>query len=113
MEGSDFAHLKVPENCQVSSKYFTIKKIARFSPVVAEETSALMALNKIYKIDDNRIVMESRHQGHELMSLNIPDRTLIEQIKKHRDSLENNQNYIKIPDHFEPLSITGVSVGTI
>ena len=103
MESSDFAHLKgcylsiiyiktcllfkVPENCQVSSKYFTIKKIAQFSPVVAQETSALMALNKIYKIDDNRIVMESKNQGHELVSLDIPDRTLIEQIKEHRDRL--------------------------
>jgi len=112
LDTSDYAHLKVPENCQVTSKYFTIKKIARFSPV-AEQSSHLLALNKIYKIDDNRIVLESGAQHHELKSLSVPDRALIEQIKKHRESFQNKQDIMKIPDHFEPLSITGVSVGTV
>ena len=33
--------LAVPENCEVTSSYFTIKKIAQFSPVV--EASSLVA----------------------------------------------------------------------
>ena len=119
--------LAVPENCEVTSNYFTIKKIAQFSPVV--EASSL-ALNKIYKIEETGIVMQSSAgQHHQLMTLKIPDRALIQQIKKHRDNLENKLNTIKISgdfdlidrdilifwdfsDHFEPLSITGLSVGT-
>ena len=119
--------LAVPENCEVTSSYFTIKKIAQFSPVV--EASSL-ALNKIYKIEETGIVMQSSaSQHHQLMTLKIPDRALIQQIKKHRDTLENKLNTIKISgyfdsidrdilifgdfsDHFEPLSITGLSVGT-
>ena len=88
-----YSSISVPENCEVSSKYFTIKKIAQFSPV--EEAS--LALNKIYKIEETGIVMKTSGGHHQhLMTLKIPDRALIQQIKKHRDNLENKLNTIKI-----------------
>ena len=40
-------------------------------------------------------------QHHQLMTLKIPDRALIEQIKRHRDNLENKLNTIKIPGYFD------------
>ena len=82
----------------MSSRYFTIKKIAQFSPVV----EARLALNKIYKIEEAGIVMESSGgQHHHLMTLQIPDRALIKQIKKHRDNLERKLNTIRIPGYFD------------
>ena len=83
----------------MSSRYFTIKKIAQFSPV--EEAS--LALNKIYKIEEAGIVLQSSGAAghHQLMTLKIPDRALIQQIKRHRDNLENKLNTIKIPGYFD------------
>ena len=92
--------ISVPENCEVSSRYFTIKKIAQFSPVV----EASLALNKIYKIEEAGIVLQSSGAaGHhqQLMTLKIPDRALIQQIKRHRDNLENKLNTIKIQGNFD------------
>ena len=91
--------ISVPENCEVSSRYFTIKKIAQF-PVV----EASLALNKIYKIEEAGIVLQSSGAaGHhqQLMTLKIPDRALIQQIKRHRDNLENKLNTIKIQGKFD------------
>ena len=89
--------IPVPENCEVSSRYFTIKKIAQFSPV--EEAS--LALNKIYKIEDKQILMNSSGGHHnDLMPLKIPDWALLQQIKKHKDNLERKLNTIKIPGYF-------------
>ena len=86
----------MPENCEVNSRYFTIKKIAQFSPV--EEAS--LALNKIYKIEEAGVVLQSSGAtGHheQLMTLKIPDRALIQQIKRNRDNLKAKLNTIKIP----------------
>ena len=94
-----FISISVPENCEVSSRYFTIKKIAQF-PVV----EASLALNKIYKIEEAGIVLQSSGAaGHpqQLMTLKIPDRALIQQIKRHRDNLENKLNTIKIQGNFD------------
>ena len=84
----------MPEHCQVSSKYFIIKRVAQFSPI---ESQSGPAVNKIYKIEDNRLVMESHSHHHQLMTITVPDRALIEQIKKHSENLEKMQNTIKIP----------------
>ena len=63
---------------------------------------ARLALNKIYKIEEAGIVMESSGgQHHHLMTLQIPDRALIKQIKKHRDNLERKLNTIRIPGYFD------------
>ena len=101
---SIFFSISVPENCEVNSRYFTIKKIAQFRPAA----EAALALNKIYKIEETGIVMQSSggQQHHQLMTLKIPDRALIEQIKRHRDNLENKLNTIKIPGYFDNWSST-------
>ena len=64
-------------------------------------------LNKIYKIEETGIVMQNSggHHPH-LMTLKIPDRALIQQIKRHRDNLENKLNTIKIQGYFDNWSYT-------
>ena len=81
----------------MSSKYLTIKAVARPSPVLEEVSPEL---SRIYEIEDTRIVVE-RHGSHRhhLLSLRIPDRAVIEHIKKTRDILarESQQSIIQIP----------------
>ena len=129
-----FKFLLVPKHCQVTSKLFTIKPVHTTHPHNYEE---ITSLNIIYKIEEDHLLLESvdihsegKQEQRMLTKLNVPSTIILNQINKTRHKLsqvntqttfklsgethhphENGKIEFIISDHFEPLSITGTTLG--
>ena len=112
-ESNNFLHISVPTHCDLTSTQFSIKQVHTFRSV---STSAA-SLNNIFKIEEEQIVIEPSHNRNDSnkFKLKIPSRSIMLQLNKTRDDLNKVDRgaQIKIPDHFEPLSFFGTSVGSV
>lgn len=128
-----FKFLLVPKHCQVTSKLFTIKPVHTHPHNYEEITS----LNIIYKIEEDHLLLESvdanserKQEKRMLTKLHVPSKMILNQINKTRQQLsqvnaqstfrlsgenhhpcDNGKIEFIISDHFEPLSITGTTLG--
>ena len=129
-----FTFLLVPKHCQVTSKLFTIKPVHTIHPHNYEE---ITSLNIIYKIEEDHLLLESvdinnkgKQEQRMLTKLHVSSKIILNQINKTRHQLSqvNTQSTFRLSgethlprgngriefilsDHFEPLSITGTTLG--
>jgi len=106
---NNFALLSIPTHCQVNSKYFVIKSIQSFPTFEKDITT----VNKIYKIEEDNIIVENKLKGHKNVSIKIETREILNHINKTKHAFKSFKQDMHIPRHFEPLAITGTTVGSI
>jgi len=106
---NNFAHLSIPTHCQVNSKYFVIKSLKN-SPIYEKD---MTSVNRIYKIEEANIIVENKFEGHKNVSIKIETREILNHINKTKQAFKSLKQDMHIPRHFEPLAITGTTVGSI
>ena len=97
----------------MTSQHFVIKK----TNTLKSHQTEVASLSKIYKIESDRIVIqkEDNKGNSKHIQLSVPSKAILNQLNRTRKDLNRikGRSAIKIPDHFEPLSYFGTSVGSV
>ena len=104
-----FAHVSVPEHCQVNSKYFIIKSISTY-PIF---NSDITNVNKIFKIEQDNIIVGKETEDHKKINIKVETKEILNHINQTRHAFKAVNQDFQIPSHFEPLAITGTTVGSL
>ena len=104
-----FSHICVPEHCQVNSKYFIIKSISTY-PIF---NSDITNVNKIYKIEQDNIIVGKETEDHKKINIKVETKEILNHINQTRHAFKAGNQDLQIPSHFEPLAITGTTVGSL